>query len=75
MQRLASMALIMFAVSVEGCGGNHLTDPSTLVSTDVLMRALEDHGIRVVRIEEMPRQSHPYFSVAATRLSVSGENV
>ena len=83
MQRLAAMALAMFVVSLGGCirnnptapGTNQPSPPSALLSTDVLVRALEGQGIRVVRIEQMPRQSHPYFSVAATRLSVSGENV
>ena len=83
MQPLAAMGLVMVVVSVGGCGRNVPTvpdtdptaTPSALASTDVLVRGLEGQGIRVVRVEEMARQSHPYFSVPATRLSVSGENV
>ena len=75
MRYFAAAALASSIVSVWGCDGNSPTAPGALVSTDVLVRGLEDQGIRVVRIEEMARQSHPYFSVTATRLSVAGENV
>jgi hypothetical protein len=78
MQRLASVGLLVTAVAVQACGGSYSpapTSPNPLVSADVFIRTLEEQGIRVLRVEEMGRQSHPYFSVTATRLLVSDENV
>ena len=77
MQKSCPFMLVVLctALAASGCGANPATGPSPVVSTDAFIRAVEDQGVRITRMEEMPRQSHPFFSVPAQRLTVSGENV
>lgn len=68
-------AFILFVASAGfGCGGTP-TGPTGVSSTDALVRTLQDRGLEVVRMEEMPRSAFPFFSVPADRLIVEGDNV
>jgi hypothetical protein len=72
---LILLVVLSAALGASSCGANQTIGPSRVVSTDLFIRAIEDQGVRVTRMEEMPQQSYPFFSVPAQRLMVAGENV
>lgn len=67
-------AVLSLAFALVSCAGNP-AQPTDLVSADSLARALENQGATVVRGETIPRSSYPFFSVAAQRLAVNGDDV
>lgn len=72
-RRATLILLVMSAVASLACSGNP-AGPSDLESTEALISALEEQGATVVRMGQMPPESH-CLSVGARRLSVNGENV
>jgi hypothetical protein len=65
---------VVLALALVSCGQNSV-GPSDLNSTDALVRALKQRGVTVVLVESMPQSAYPFFSVAAQRVTVNGEEV
>lgn len=64
-----------FVLSSVGCAEQSPAGPSAVLTTDVLIRQLEQQGATVALGGDMPRDAFPFFSVNARRLLVNGEDV
>jgi hypothetical protein len=65
--------IVLAAVAITFCGSNAV-QPSELTS-DSLVRALQQQGVTVNRAGSLPRSSHPFLSVNAQLLQVNGADV
>ena len=73
MQRIKlSVAAVLLAT---GCAAHSPAAPSALANVQALVPLLEHTGARVSVVEQMPRESFPFFSVRAQRLLVNGQSV
>lgn len=66
--------ITLFVLAIASCARNP-TQPTDLASTDDLVRAFEQKSVTVVRGGALSHAAYPFFSVAAQRLVVNGEDV
>ncbi len=65
--------IVLAAVGVSFCGSSAL-QPSELTS-EALVRALQQQGATVTRAGSLPQSSYPFLSVSAQLLQVNGADV
>src|SRR6266498_4047670 len=65
--------IVMAAVGISFCGSS-VVQPSALTS-DAVVRALQQQGATVTRAGTLPQSSYPFFSVSAQLLHVNGADV
>lgn len=74
MNRKIFQSVVFAALAFSSCAANSL-GPSELTSTAAIVRALQQQGATVTRAGALPQSSYPFFSVAAQRVVVNGEDV
>jgi hypothetical protein len=65
--------IVLAAVGISFCGSS-VVQPSALTS-DAVVRALQQQGATVTRAGTLPQSSYPFFSVSAQLLHVNGADV
>ena len=65
--------IVLAAVGISFCGSS-VVQPSALTS-DAVVRALQQQGATVTRAGSLPQSSYPFLSVSAQLLQVNGADV
>ncbi|HXG55134.1 MAG TPA: hypothetical protein VNJ03_07110 [Vicinamibacterales bacterium] len=73
--RIVTTLLLAANLAAAACSAKQPVAPGTLTTIESLVDALRGQQATVRVVEQLPRDSHPYFSVPATVVEVNGETV
>ena len=73
--RLSTTLLLAASLAAAACSAGSPAAPGPRLTIDGLVNALRSQQATVHVIEQLPRDSNPFFSAPATRVSVNDENV
>lgn len=73
--RILTTLFLAASLAAAACSPKQPVAPGTLTTIEGLLDALRGQQITVRAVEQLPRDSHPYFSVPATVVEMNGETV
>ncbi len=73
--RMLTMLFLAAILAAAACSAKQPVAPGTLTTIESLLDTLRAQQATVRVVEQLPRDSNPFFSVPATVVSVNGESV